>query len=385
MRTTRSGRWATSSASLAAVGLVVLATFVVFSAGDAGARPFSTSITGSCALPQGGSAPLTAGVLAAFPDSTPVGEPVPVTGIAVSITLSAQLTAGLRAAGGTDVGAGVDTELVATEGTSSQRVPLAHLAAPAVALPADGPLTLVVNGQVPSVTPAQSGTLAMAVASLTPTLAVTTSTSTAVTCTTDTAHADTLAAVPVTGRAAPRADAGSGIIVGYNISGRTTLKKLGSAVLLTGRFDAVVDGVTGTINGTITIEPAAGTFLSFGFVPVNATTTFTEQGDATGTFTNGIADVTSQLELGLSDARVNGTKLDVGSACRTVTPVAVRINGPLNLLGSSDFTTSITIPQFTGCGVTENLDPLFDGLVSGPGNELDITLTLRCSVTCTDN
>ena len=29
---------------------------------------------------------------------------------------------------------------------------------------------------------------------------------------------------------------------------------------------------------------------------------------------------------------------------------------------------TVTIPTFTGCGVTENLDPLFTGSISGPGN-----------------
>jgi hypothetical protein len=394
---TRSGRWATSSASLAAAGLVVLATCVVASAGDAGARSFSTSITGSCTLPQGGSAPLTASVMADYPASAPVGKPVPAAGIAVSVTLSPQLTAGLRAAGGTDVGAGVDAQLVATNGTSSQQVPLRHLAAPAVALPADGPLTLALNGQVPPLTPEQDGTLTLAVAGLTPTLAVTTTadtaTPTAVTCTTDPAQADALAAVPVTGNAVaaapnatPTADDPPGIIVGYTINGATTLKKLGSAVLLTGKLDTTVtvNGLNGTILADIGIDRAVGTFLSFGFVPVTALTTFTQTQQAKGTFINGVVDVTSDLELSLSGTSVNGTPLDVGPACRTVTAVPVRITGPLNLLGSTNFTTSVTIPRFTGCGTTENLDPLFDGLVSGPGNELDITLTLRCQVVCTD-
>jgi hypothetical protein len=292
----------------------------------------------------------------------------------------------------------VDTKLLATNGTSSQQVSLSHLAAPAVALPATGPLTLALNGQVPPLAPEQDGTLALTVAGLTPTLAVTTSTETAtptsVTCTADPAPADALAAVPVTGNAvavAPKAAANSalddppGIIVGYTIDGRTTLKKLGSAVLLTGKLDTTVtvDGLNGTVSADIRLDPAVGTFLGFGFVPVNATTTFTQQQQAHGTFINGIVDVTSNLELSLSDAKVNGTKLAVGPACHTATAVPVRINGPLNLLGSTNFTTFVTIPRFTGCGTTENLSPLFDGLVSGPGNQLDITLNLRCSVDCT--
>ncbi|HEX4705166.1 MAG TPA: hypothetical protein VH352_23760, partial [Pseudonocardiaceae bacterium] len=94
-------------------------------------------------------------------------------------------------------------------------------------------------------------------------------------------------------------------------------------------------------------------------------------------------DVTANEFIGLGGVDVNGTPLDVGSGCRTARPAAIRINGPMNLLGTSHFVATFMVPPFGSCGVGENLDPLFDGLVAGPGNELDTTLTFRCSAdTC---
>lgn len=174
--------------------------------------------------------------------------------------------------------------------------------------------------------------------------------------------------------------ADTSLFVSYFVDGETTLAKLGSSLVLgRGRFDAHVDLATGTITGTLTLPPSRGTFLGFGFVPTGATTTLTESGPATGTFQNGIADVTANEFIGLGAVTVNGTPLDVGADCRTAQPAAIRIHGPLNLLGTSRFTTTFVVPALRGCGATEDLDPLFNGLVAGPDNVLATTLTFRCS------
>lgn len=183
-------------------------------------------------------------------------------------------------------------------------------------------------------------------------------------------------ASPVT-RVAPAAD--SMLFVSFTLDGKAVLGKLGSAVVLNpGTFDATIDLTTGALTGTITLPPAAGTFLAFGFMPVGATTSFTEQGTAGGTYNGGIADVTAYIVLGLSKTTVNGTALDAG-ACATAQPVVVHMTGPLSLVGSSELSAPFTIPLLRGCGTTEHLDQLFDGLVAGPGNTLDARLTLRCS------
>lgn len=38
-----------------------------------------------------------------------------------------------------------------------------------------------------------------------------------------------------------------------------------------------------------------------------------------------------------------------------------------------------TIPAFSGCGVTEDLDPLFTGTVSGPDNYLKLMMGTLCA------
>jgi hypothetical protein len=39
----------------------------------------------------------------------------------------------------------------------------------------------------------------------------------------------------------------------------------------------------------------------------------------------------------------------------------------------------ITVPPFTGCGVGENLDPIFNATISGPGNFVKLTQGTLCT------
>lgn len=171
------------------------------------------------------------------------------------------------------------------------------------------------------------------------------------------------------------------LFVSYTVSGETTLAKFGSSVAISGELDSTIDLATGALTGTINLRDAAGTFLGFGAVPTKATTHFVQDGPVTGTFSGGIVDATVSLFLTLPEhtVSVNGTELDIGPGCRTAQPSVVRIQGPLNLLGTTNFLSRLTIGNFTGCGVGENLDPLLDGLVAGTNNLLATTLTLRCS------
>ena len=45
----------------------------------------------------------------------------------------------------------------------------------------------------------------------------------------------------------------------------------------------------------------------------------------------------------------------------------------------------MTIPPFTGCGVSEDLDPLITGLVSGGGNFVKLTQGSICTLTGSNN
>lgn len=393
MRTSRSGRWAASTASIVAVGLVVLATSIVVSAGEAGGAPAATSITGACTLPGGATAPVSAAVAATFPQSQPTGQSLPATNVSVTLTLSPQLVAGLRSAGGTNVTGGVSADLKATNGTTTQELALTKLTTPDMALPATGSLLLTATGVLPVVTPAQPGTLNLNVDTVMPSLTITGGSVTTA-CSTQVPPADELASVSVVGPAAaveapadtttttppPAAAPSPDLFVSYTLAGETTLKKLKSSVLVKGELDTTINLLTGQLTGTITIDPAPGTFLGFGVVPVSATTHFVEATPVSGVFQNGDVNASVGLRLLLQDSSVNGTPLTtLGNNCEAIQPLEVHIEGPLNLLGTTNFLSLVTVSNFEGCGTTENLNPLFDGLVSGPDNPLATTLTLRCS------
>ncbi|ASR34697.1 hypothetical protein BAY61_06565 [Prauserella marina] len=147
---------------------------------------------------------------------------------------------------------------------------------------------------------------------------------------------------------------------------------------------------------TLDVPTADPTLLSFGFVPVKAKVAMTVSEE------NPIIAAESRIEqrlytadnfrrfpllvraegmmtLRMYDVEVNGVPLDVGPDCRSAHPFTVVFNGqsaqavPIlldeySVAYGGVITGTITIPPFSGCGVTEDLDPLLTGTVSGPGN-----------------
>nr|CEL22974.1 hypothetical protein [Kibdelosporangium sp. MJ126-NF4]CTQ90113.1 hypothetical protein [Kibdelosporangium sp. MJ126-NF4] len=174
--------------------------------------------------------------------------------------------------------------------------------------------------------------------------------------------------------------------VSFTVNGKSTIAKLGSSLTLAeGRFDAGIDIADNSIDGTLTLPPSPGYFVVFRFMPVTNTTAFVQDGPATGkvevTLPDAQTDITVKLYIVLSDVRQDGVPLNVGANCRTATPAVITIKGPVKLLpeGSVSKIHSVyQIPPFSGCGVTEDLDPLLTGLISGPGNTLDTELRVRC-------
>ncbi|MBE1463322.1 hypothetical protein [Kibdelosporangium phytohabitans] len=174
--------------------------------------------------------------------------------------------------------------------------------------------------------------------------------------------------------------------VSFFVDGRSTVAKLGSDIVLNeGTFDAGIDVADNSIEGTLALPPSSAYFVVFRFMPVTNTTEFVQDGLATGkvvvTLPDAQADITLKLYIVLRDVRQDGVPLNVGANCRTATPAVIRINGPIKLLpeGSvSEIPSTYEIPPFSGCGVTEDLDPLLTGLVSGPGNTLVTKLRVRC-------
>ncbi|MFF8914386.1 DUF6801 domain-containing protein [Streptomyces sp. NPDC015032] len=152
--------------------------------------------------------------------------------------------------------------------------------------------------------------------------------------------------------------------------------------------------------GKAQMPPARSTFLTFGFMPTTATVELELVGPTTiDTLSEGPDPVTrrrpetttaiSNMSVRLYDVKVNGTPLDVGPDCRTARPMKLVLTGKGStgrnpaaegytvmtggpLIGTAD------IPEFTGCGVTEDLDNVFTAAVSGKGNYTKMTQGALC-------
>jgi hypothetical protein len=147
-------------------------------------------------------------------------------------------------------------------------------------------------------------------------------------------------------------------------------------------------------HGKHEFPPSTATFLSFGFVPTSATMHITEIGtiDAyavgAGESCNTCQVTTTvftHAQLRVDNVRVNDTPLDVGPACETP-PFDIVVTG--SILSHPPYTPDlggpltgmVTIPKFHGCGVGENVDPIFNAAISGKRNFTLLTQGLLCNV-----
>jgi len=147
------------------------------------------------------------------------------------------------------------------------------------------------------------------------------------------------------------------------------------------------------LDGKPQLPPAPGSFLAFGFVPTTGTIQLTQIGlgevylwsKSTGQPPYpGLATVQVKLSAQVLDAKVNGVPVDIGDNCRTATPIDAVFTAnyaDYSITKGGVLTGTITIPPFSGCGATEDLDPVFTGLISGPGNYVKLTQGAVCTVT----
>ncbi|MER7695969.1 MULTISPECIES: DUF6801 domain-containing protein [unclassified Streptomyces] len=150
--------------------------------------------------------------------------------------------------------------------------------------------------------------------------------------------------------------------------------------------------VTSEVNfeheGRRQLPPTKATFLSFGFMPTTATMTLEQVGPPAAIHTHTVTNtptypeettVRAQLVMRLSDVEVNGVPLDVGPDCRTERPFEQVLRGygqsypPAGYLVAfgGTLTGYAHIPPFEGCGVGEDLDPVFTSAISSPGEKAD--------------
>jgi len=150
-------------------------------------------------------------------------------------------------------------------------------------------------------------------------------------------------------------------------------------------------------HGLPELPPAHATLLTFGFTPVSATIQISEIGAlnvaliSCGTGTKlcphrpllNRALFFGRVTLRISDVHVNGVPLNVGPHCQTATPFNLELTGvppTYNIpLIHGVLTGTATIPTFSGCANgPDNLNPIFDATVSGPGNFVKVTQAVPC-------
>jgi hypothetical protein len=160
--------------------------------------------------------------------------------------------------------------------------------------------------------------------------------------------------------------------------------------------------------GWMDLPPSDATFLTFGFMPTSArmylvpTTALTvvavgygDTGDSGPASQPTVTTLTGKLTIELRNVKVNGVPLDVGSSCKTVRPMQLRLTGVADAFmpgggdGKPDYKLDtggplsqddLTIPPFGGCVTAqgEDVSSLFTSSVSGPGNSLNLIQGLLC-------
>lgn len=132
----------------------------------------------------------------------------------------------------------------------------------------------------------------------------------------------------------------------------------------------------GAVGGDVLLPTAHGSFVAFEFMPATSDVTTVQVGRAEGRLNNGVFKGTAKMDMVLSKVKVNGTPLNVGQKCKTAEPIVLHLLSKPEewdvFLGGT-IETDVTIPKFGGCFGSENLDPLFTGLISGPGNHIKMT------------
>lgn len=413
-------------------GVLALATGVLVSAGAAaGAQTTTVDLSYQCAFASAAQ-PVDVKITGSFPATDPVGQAITPADVAFEVTLPAAATSELAAGGTTSVTPQVSlATAIAQQGAATTAQWL--LAAPATALPASGAadqsLSFTATGAVPAVTPATTGELSFTAGNLT----LVFSSSLSVSCalgsgvsgaiaavsvsatspsatpsgTATSATPTTTTAPSVSGSGNPKANAVTPNaillqLVGW-VVGETNVFKLGNAAALGPAEFTMTETGSGIVNGDfhlyftapLAMPDATATFLTFGFTPTVGMMSFTEVGGPMTIDSRqhaGVphATVVDHEMIRLHDVYVNGdsksgTELDVGDTCETATPVTITLTGVGTyqpVLGGP-LEGTVTIPPFTGCvGANgQNLDSIFTGSISGPGNFMRMIQGRPCNVT----
>ena len=425
--------------AVTAVGLGALVTGSL-PGGAARAQEADAALTYACRLPSGTSREVDVRVRGTFPATGTAGRPVRPGHVTVSVTIPEAAVPEVSALGGASVVGTAELGVSVRQNGQAAPATWPGLATPATPVTDGADLVLAASGDVPPVTPAGTGDLTFSAGDLALELSsrdahggVPEDAKPAITIGCEPSGEHVLATVPVpagtapaapappkpmppkTGkRAAAEAPGGTPAECGkftgptddwypgcVYLSGFSNVTKLkGAAILndpefgrpaLTNLVYSLTDTGASVRQRFVSPLRSRSTFLTFGFMPTTATMEMTQRplrpGEDYGTFEavsdmqTGIQSVNAHMRMSIriSDVSVNGTPLNVGGNCRTATDADIALKGEMtSVLEGGMLDGSFSIPRFTGCGVGEDLGPLFNGTVSGPGNLLRVSLGATC-------
>jgi hypothetical protein len=419
------------------VGLLASVAGLAVASGGGQSRAVRVDVGYACKFPAA-TYSVSALLAAAVPASAAVGKPIQLADLQLTVRLPQAAVAYLKSLGAAAASTSGSLTSVATfRGTTVlEQWPAKSSAADA--LPDSGSLALVATGSAPAVTVKAPGTLTISASVLVLTLtlrtaagAATSPASVQATCQPSGGASPQLASVVVSNagaspnRSAPPSTKPSGErkptfpegcgdipVVGIGtpvcgwITGYSDIKKLYGAVKLGpvlinidfaykivikhgdliaySRGRLYYPGTEPYYKGHEQFPPARATFLTFGFVPVTATTVVIEHGPINIVSVSGLSSpfpitvtATTKVSIYISGVLVNGKPLDVGGACHTASLAQLKLTGHgVNSIPPTGYTVrtggpltgTVAIPKFTDCGKTENLDALLTGTISGPGN-----------------
>ncbi len=365
---------------------------------------------------------LTVETTATLPAQAKTGTSATIGAYAVKLSLPRDVALSFLPAGATagSLRGTVQLDLAVHQDDRSDKVPVSLVVAP-TPLPETGDVVLTATGTVPEIAINTIGAVTFDVTAPTLTLEAVpapdappaTTAPPKVACTLDEGQQATLGKILVLPKALPGTKEKQSAALGgvtamddepppnvytqplglVSVLTNSTIKRLGATVvsnpsmLVNGFINVNIDTGDSWVTGSTAFSPVTAAFLGFGFVPVSATVEFLpveyqtqRMIDFTGNlYTDPVTELPSlhadlRVMARMSHAEINGVPLDLGADCMTKEPVHLVLDGPYEAFGVGHVSTEpnggFTLPGFQGCGTGgQDLNPLLDGMSSGPGNQ----------------
>ncbi len=161
----------------------------------------------------------------------------------------------------------------------------------------------------------------------------------------------------------------------YDIAAVTQHAALDLRLSLTGRADAEIDVASGLSAVELELDDTTARTRMFGLIPIEAVVAF-DAGGTTATLSQDGLAVSTRVSVVLPSITLFGYPVSSGSSCRTSVPadIALHSEGAFDPLTGGAIAGTYTIPALAGCG---DLTKALTAMASGPGNTLDLTLTVR--------